>query len=52
MMDYKECPACHCSLDPGEKCDCDGQEKPISDNPVVNHNLEMLKQAFLEFDYK
>ena len=22
MAYYRECPFCHCSLDPGEKCDC------------------------------
>lgn len=26
-MGHKECPYCGASLDPGEKCDCRGQEE-------------------------
>ncbi len=27
MAYYNTCPKCGCNLDPGEKCDCGGEEK-------------------------
>ena len=29
MPYYRECPHCHCNLDPGEVCDCPRKEEDV-----------------------
>lgn len=32
MTYYTICPTCGATLDPGEKCDCEKEEKPCEEN--------------------
>lgn len=48
---YKTCPNCRANLDPGERCDCEGQlsflPKPAP-KPLLNHNHKCLCPACTE----
>ena len=54
MRQYQICPMCKCTLDRDERCDCDQSgsrpETPYT-KAIVQRNLEVLQQAYLEFDY-
>ncbi len=52
------CANCGCHLDPGERCDCEQREaerraaeKAAATRRIVEHNLRMMEQAMVEFDY-
>lgn len=52
------CVNCGCHLDPGERCDCEKLEaqrrsaaKQAETRRIVEHNLRMMEQALVEFDY-
>lgn len=52
------CPDCGCRLDPGEQCDCEriaaerkALKKHADTQAIIAHNLEVVEQAMLEWDY-
>lgn len=52
------CTNCGCRLDPGERCDCEEREqrsaqqrKTAKTRRIIAHNIRMMEQARIEFDY-
>ena len=52
------CVNCGCRLDPGERCDCEQREqqnaqqrKTAKTRRIIAHNIRMMEQAQIEFDY-
>lgn len=52
------CVNCGCTLDPGERCDCEKLEvkrkemaQKAQRSRIVSHNIRMMEQARIEFDY-
>ena len=51
MAYYTTCPVCGCTLDPGEKCDC--EEKKVRDLDFLNSHLKKeagIGQITFDFD--
>ena len=52
------CPECGARLDPDEVCDCERlkaeqeqRRKRAKTQAIIAHNLEVVEQAILEWDY-
>lgn len=52
------CVNCGCRLDTGERCDCEEREqqaaqkrKTAKTRRIIAHNMRMMEQAQIEFDY-